>query len=244
MPAKTAKPMPIEVDPGRQVKTADVVHTDAARDVVGATPIAPTFPTLDSMSNDNKTVGIGALTKSAVGFEGAASHYRLPLLATAAAIGAFCWFAYGQGVGNLLAKPEFPTWAIGVLVAIATLFVLAAMRRRTVGVWATGDEIRLSKGLPNVRLHQLKLKDVEDITVKTSRFGSSGSVAVRTFSGRRIVVRNVAHAQDASAYLPLMLAASRVRAVSASQRAVERQARVAATTPYVVALPRKQGQAS
>lgn len=209
--------------------------SQVAETVMAATPVAPRFPTKAALSNDNVTGGLLSMPKAAVGFEGAASHYRLPVLATIAAVGGLAWMAYGQGLAALLELPNFASWAVGGLAVIALLFLFAAMRRRTVGVWATGNQIRLSPGLPNLRLAELDLHEVEDISIKTYRFGSSGAVTVRTNTGRRIVVRGIEHAQDAAAYLPLLLAASRVAALNASQLEAARRKRVAATMPYVVA---------
>ncbi|MEO0636086.1 MAG: hypothetical protein AAFY73_05505 [Pseudomonadota bacterium] len=203
-----------------------------------ATPAMPRFPSLERLSNDNRREGLASLPMASVGFEGAFSHYRLALLALLGCVAAAAFLVFDRGFEAVAGDTRLATFTLAAAAGVVVLFLWGEMRRRTVGVWAVGDEIRLSKGLPSFKLHEFKLSEVGDISVKRSAFGSSGTVVLRTVAGKRHTVRGVERAADASAYLPLWLAAGRSRQSAKSRWVDERNARVAATTPYVVALPR------
>lgn len=217
---------------GQQMPAQDV----ASKPVPAATAVAPTFPTATQLSNDNTQQGLQAMPLAAVGFEGAKAHYR-PALVAALLLAVVAGFGvYQQGWQAWVSDPNVRFYAPIVGAVLALMFLWAAARRRTVGVWAVGDQLRIASGLPVLRLRELDLSEVDDIAVRRSFLGNSGRVIVRTKDGKRFVAKGLENPDDAATFLPLFLAACRARNTVRVSHEEERRIRVAATTPHVVAI--------
>lgn len=154
-------------------------------------------------------------------------------IASAAALAVF-------GQADLSQSDLFRLIVIGGGGAAVLSALWAALRRRTLGLWAGGDVLRIAPGFPNLRLAEIDPADVVTVDSRrgfVGRLSKSGTLSFLLQSGRRITLRGIENSDGAHALVNLQVAAAKAAREAEALRKAETRRWAAATTPMVVNRP-------